>query len=628
MTLIFQAALVLVLFPLSSPLSGSSQVTQNLNAQAIISHWREAVGGAQVISRIHTIYRVSESDEDGLLGTREEWITSRMQRREMVDHRHDHSVTVFNGKRAWLNDWNGKTQQLHGNDVSLVADLAILHSFAALRDEAGPAEFLGDDSSHKLLILRFSPEIGFPITYYLDAGTYLPVRAELPAFDGREIISFSDWREVHGLKVAFAEKQQDPVNTTELHLKQVSFNPRQRVSFSRPVDSSNDAFFLTKTPVPVPFNFENLHVLVPTYVDGIGPTWFILDTGANYNILNQSRLDQFHLQAYGSLQTEGGANSTSGSYLEKVTLRVGGVETRNQHAAVLPLTGLEKVFGLPLGGMLGYDFISRFVVTLDYRAKTLSFSDPRKFQYHGPGAAVPLLMQGSEPYLQENITVKGETIPALFVLDVGAADTINLTTGFVKMHNLVERAGDPMQKPKTLAGSEKEFFGATTVRGLIDKVQLGPYTLNHVIGNLSVGTRGAYASSMFSGTIGETLLSRFDRMILDYDFDRMILEPGPGTNAPFEERRSFGLTLLSGGPDYKVFQVTAVGADTPAAKAGFEKGDVIAAVDDTPASDMTLEQLHELLERTGKQHVFTVQRKSGTMKLQATVETVPISGLK
>ena len=209
----------------------------------------------------------------------------------------------------------------------------------------------------------------------------------------------------------------------------------------------------------------------------------------------------------------------------------------------------------------------------------------------------------------------------------GAADTLNLTSGFVKEHNLIELAGDPNQKPKSLAGSEKEFFGATTVRGLIDELHLGPYTLHHVIGNLSVGTRGAYASNSFAGTVGETTYARFNNVILDYARDRMILEPGPDLEAPFKERRSFGLTLLSDEPDFKTFRVAGVGANSPAAKAGFQKGDVITAVDSVAAGELTMAKLLDLLSKDGQQQVFTVKRKSEELKIPATIETVPVSGL-
>ena len=599
----------------------------SLSVNTIISRWTEAVGGAQRVAAVKTIYRRSESDEDGLKGTRQEWITQKLQRREHVDHVHDQTTTVFNGKQGWLLDWNGKTQTLHGDDLKLIQALGIMHSFAALRGEAGAAESLGDDPTGKFAMLRFSPPGGFPITYYLDRATFLPAKAEIPSFDGTETISFSDWHEVNGLKVPFEEKLADPVNTTELHLKEVTFNSANKVSFARPEGELQDAFFVSNPAPRVPFNFENKHVLLPTMINGQGPIFFILDTGADRNYLNQSRLKQFHLETYGSLATEGGANSATGTYIEKVTLRVGDVEVRDQHASALPLDGLEKVFGLPVGGLLGYDFISRFVLTLNYRNDTISFSDPKKFHYRGKGAAIPLLMQTSEPYMNESITVKGQTISALFVLDIGAADTLNLTSGFVKEHNLVELAGDPNQKPRSLAGSEKEFFGATTVRGLIDELHLGPYTLHHVIGNLSVGTHGAYASSSFAGTVGETTYARFNNLILDYARDRMILEPGPDLEAPFKERLSFGLTLLSDEPDFKTFRVTAVGANSPAAKAGFQKGDVITAVNSISPGELTMAKLLDLLSKDGQQQVFTVTRKSEEVKIPATIETVPVSGL-
>lgn len=624
---LWESSLLLAFLAVAASVFGQADKERALGASTIISRWAEAVGGAQRVAAVKTVYRTSDSDEDGLKGTRQEWLTNKLQRREHVDHAQDQTTTVFNGKQGWLLDWNGKTQTLHGDDLKAIQALTIMHTFAALLGQAGPVESLGDDPTGKFAMLRFSPPNGFPITYYLDRATFLPAKAEIPAFDGTETITFSDWREVNGLKVPFDEKQADPVNTTELHLKEVTFNSPTKVSFARPEGDPHDGFFVSNPPAPVPFNFDNKHVLLPTMINGQGPIFFILDTGSGQNIINQSRLEQFHLHPYGALTTEGGANSVSGSYIQKVTLRVGGVEVRDQHAATLPLDGLEKVFGLPVGGLLGYDFISRFVLTLNYRDLTASFSDPKKFHYRGRGAAIPLLMQTSEPYMHESITEKGQTIPALFVLDIGAADTLNLTSSFVKEHNLIELAGDPNQRPKGLAGSEKEFFGATSIRGMIDELHLGPYTLHHVIGNLTVGTHGAYASNTFAGTVGETTYERFNHLILDYARDRMILEPGPDLEAPFKEHRTFGMTLLSDEPDFKTFRVTGVRADSPAAKAGFQKGDVITAVNSVPQGDLTMAKLLDLLSKDGQQQVFTVKRKSEEVKIPTTIETVPVSGL-
>lgn len=606
----------------------SLQNSSPTSPATLISQWADAIGGFARVAQVKVIYREQQSNEDGLPGIRQEWSTSDLRDRQNIDHAQDQSQIVLNRDRAWLHDWNGKTQILHGDDLRRQVSLAVLHSFAALQGQAGAATFLGSDPATKAHIVQLHPENGYPITIYLDSASHLPIKAEMPGFDGSEAITFSDWREVDGIKIPFSEKRQDPVKTTELKLRKVVFNPNEEVSFAEPSSTEHDAFFvMDPSQAGVTFNFENHHILVPATVNGVGPIYFIFDTGSDYNYINSNRLDQFHVKTYGTLQTEGGANTTQGAYIQSINLRVGGVELRGQHAGTLPMEGLEKVMGVPLGGLLGYDFISRFVVVVDYARNRLEFSDPKTFHYQGTGAAIPLLMQSSEPYLDESITEKGRRIPALFVLDAGAFDTINLTSGFVKAHNLVELAGDPNAKPKTRPGTEKEFFGATMIRGLIDEVHLGPFTFYRVIGGLSVGTHGAYASNAFSGTIGQGIYSRFNRMILDYSRDRVILEPGPKLDEPFHERRSFGLTILAEGSDLKTFRVAGVTPGSPAEKAGFNKSDIISAVDLQSASDLSIAKLDEILQGNGTHHDFTVRRGNIEMKIPATITTVPISGL-
>jgi C-terminal processing protease CtpA/Prc len=68
--------------------------------------------------------------------------------------------------------------------------------------------------------------------------------------------------------------------------------------------------------------------------------------------------------------------------------------------------------------------------------------------------------------------------------------------------------------------------------------------------------------------------------------------------------------------------------DSPAQKAGFETGDVIAGVDSTAANQITLGELRELLSQDGTQHVFAVKRENEELKLPVTVEEVPISNIQ
>src|SRR5205085_8667454 len=128
-----------------------------------------------------------------------------------------------------------------------------------------------------------------------------------------------------------------------------------------------------------------------------------------------------------------------------------------------------------------------------------------------------------------------------------------------------------------------------------------------------------YTSPAFDGNIGETMLSRFAHVILDYGRNAMILQTGPSTTRPFEERRSYGLSVVAGSPDLHQFTITAVGASSAAATAGFQKGDVITAVDNVPAAELDLAAVQRIFRADGTQHDVVVRRGADEVKIHAAV---------
>ncbi len=564
---------------------------------------------------IQAVHRVEAIDEDGMAGRRDEWTTAALQRRERVAHEHDETTVVYDGNSGWRRDWNGFVEKLAGSDLRREADVAFIHEALIGVTGTEPRDF--------------HPQGGDTIHVVFDPATTLPLRAEMPSFDGTMTVAFSDWREAGGVRVPYAETWTTGPNTTTTKLQSIEFVPRDTVDLAPPKPGPEDTFFLRgRKSETLPFNFDNNHIMVMSVVNDV-PIWFLVDTGAEFTVINQSRMAELHLTPYGGLTTIGGGSSAaSGAYVEHVTYRFGDVELRDQHAAVLELRGLEKLYGMPLGGILGFDFLSRFVTDIDYVARTLTLL-PRTFgSTHIKGATVPLVMQGEQPYFSGSITAGGETIPAWFILDVGAADTITFTTPFIAKHNLVERAGEKERTIHKFAAPDVEAFNPTNIRGLVDGVTIGGITLPHVLVNLSAAKNGAYTSPAFDGNVGETILSRFAHVVLDYGRSVMILQTQPSTTKPFEERKTFGMTVVAGIPDLHHFTVTSVAEKSGAGAVGFQKGDVITAVDDVPATQMNLAAVRHVLSADGTQHTFTVQRGSETVTLHGSIDMTPISSLR
>jgi S1-C subfamily serine protease len=139
--------------------------------------------------------------------------------------------------------------------------------------------------------------------------------------------------------------------------------------------------------------------------------------------------------------------------------------------------------------------------------------------------------------------------------------------------------------------------------------------------NLSVNVKGAYASPNFSGTIGETIFRRY-HVFLDYAHSRIIFEPTAETQLPFPERKTYGLTILASGSDLHTYTVTAVRPGSQAEKDGFEKADVISALNGKPASQFTLGDLREQLTHEGESYQVEISRANDKRTIPVQVRLV------
>jgi serine protease Do len=69
-----------------------------------------------------------------------------------------------------------------------------------------------------------------------------------------------------------------------------------------------------------------------------------------------------------------------------------------------------------------------------------------------------------------------------------------------------------------------------------------------------------------------------------------------------------GLSLVAKGVNLKSFEVVQVQPGTPAADAGIKPGDVIAAVDDEAAADLTLAAIRVLFRQIGHEYKLLIDR--------------------
>jgi hypothetical protein len=596
--------------------------TQPNSALSVIQAWRHAVGPSPLQGTLHQRFKGKEEDTSA---TVEQWITPSGSLRRNTAREFDGNELLLTPVLAQTRDWNGFVRYLDGLELKRLRSDAFITAAIAFGPPAAlnQATLTTSSEPHSVALL-FTPAHGIRIKWIIDQDTGLPMKTNVRGPEAEQVTEYSDWQHSGGsfTPQCIVLKEKDKPDSDYRIAAPAELQATAKGTFA-PLKQIGSDVRMAASSVKLPFTMEANHIILQTQVNGHAPIGFLVDTGDCCESINAPRSAAFGLSSYGRTASYGGGNLAQFSYAAGATFSFPGVELLKQHVDILDQTGLEQALGIPLGGLLGFDFLSRFVVEIDYEARIMTLNKPSAWHYAGHGIVVPITLDGGIPYFEVQISVPTQpALVAYMCMDFGAADTMTFNAPFVHKHNLVELAGTDTRATKP-AGLEHEFFAQTNMRGHIDQLRVGGLVARSIPVSFSANTSGAYSDDSFDGTVGEGIYSRY-RVFLDYPHHRAIFEATAKSSDPFPERKTFGLTLIANGADLHTFLITAIRGASPAEKDGFLKGDIISGLDDKSASVFTLRQLRETLLRTGESHEFKILRAGQETSILATIAVVSI----
>jgi predicted aspartyl protease len=113
-------------------------------------------------------------------------------------------------------------------------------------------------------------------------------------------------------------------------------------------------------------------LLVEVEVNGHGPFNFVLDTGASFSVITPDTAKAAGVRSTGKSPTAVGAGGFVKASLAKLkTLRLGTRTARNLGVAMMSLDEVEKRLGVRIDGLIGYNFLKNYVVTINYPERRL-----------------------------------------------------------------------------------------------------------------------------------------------------------------------------------------------------------------------------------------------------------------
>ena len=329
---------------------------------------------------------------------------------------------------------------------------------------------------------------------------------------------------------------------------------------------------------------------------------FILDTGSGGISLDSTTVVELNIPTEPSTRTiRGIAGVRQVNFLYNATLRLPGLTVDSLNFHVNDYEILSSVYGVKIDGIIGFSFLSRYIVHLDYDSLVVSVYSKGDFKYKKGGYTLKPLLT-SIPIISSNFR-DDDRFSARFYFDSGAGLCFLLSEDY---------ASDSMviSPKKKLYLTQAEGLGGKTQMQLttVKEVRIGPYRFRKVPTYIFDDTYNITAYPYLAGLIGNDLLRRFN-VTFNYPKKEIHLIPNSHYYSPFDYAYT-GLGIYD--TNGKVI-VEDVIKDSPAEKAGFKTGDILVGVDSNFSGN--IQAYKNILQSTNRKMKVIVNRDNTLIML-------------
>jgi len=209
-------------------------------------------------------------------------------------------------------------------------------------------------------------------------------------------------------------------------------------------------------PVSIEIYTQTGHIVMPVWIEGEGPYWFVLDTGNQNTTMFAHLAEQLGIESK-PLGEMGGAGAGSISVQMASDVHVGLGEDGEQLGfvdevvTILPDSAILPPFGdKTIAGFLGATTIERFITSIDYEDNELVFTPHDQYTMPQGARVMELDLAFGFPYFEGSVVpvVNGEAVDAIrgsFLLDLGDSNGISIGFEQAKGAGLID-SDDPAQR--------------------------------------------------------------------------------------------------------------------------------------------------------------------------------------
>jgi hypothetical protein len=408
---------------------------------------------------------------------------------------------------------------------------------------------------------------------------------------------------------------------------------------------------IDKTSIPIKI-INNL-VFIPIKVNGAELN-FLLDTGVEEIILFSLEdnpgvkffnSEKINLRGLGSKESIEGLKTTNN------ILEINGLKSKNQLIYVIldESFNLSSQIGIPVNGIIGYQFFKDHLVSINYAKKKLEVSKNNELnisRLRKRYEEVSITIERHKPYLLANVLIDEKNVQVKLLIDNGNSDSIWL------FENLSEDIKVPSRNFEDFLG--KGFSGDIEgKRARVSKFTFDKYSFNNPIVAFpdSSSIKSVRMVENRLGSVGGGILKRFS-VVFDYKNEKLYLRKNSYFNEPFTYNKS-GLEVQHHGlqwvqetvkletvpisvgttfdPNsekvkdsfkYKfnlkpIYEILNIRKNSPAELCGLKVGDIILTINKSPVYTYSLQKINEMFRSEDEKWInLEIERNSQVMKFR------------
>lgn len=334
-----------------------------------------------------------------------------------------------------------------------------------------------------------------------------------------------------------------------------------------------DSKLITKIPF---FQLSGGIIILKAQLDGYADSLnFVLDTGSGGISLDSSTVEKLKIPIALSDRTiRGIAGIKKVSFAYNHTLQMPGIDVKNLDFHINNYELLTSVYGVRIDGIIGYSFLRRYIVHLDFDKRIMEVHTPGRFKYPKGGQLLKPNFS-TLPLLQAHVE-DSKSFLNRFIFDTGAGLCFLLSRDYVDDSAVFKskRKFYPTQA-EGLGGKKKMEIA------VMKSVKIGNYKFKKVPVHIFEDDFNVTNYPILGGLMGNDLLRRFN-ITLNYPEQSIHIKPNNHFTDAFDySYTGLGIYLVDG--QIKVIDII---EGSPGDKAGFKTEDIIFSIENNASNNI------------------------------------------